>query len=81
MEEGAEYYDATTENALSGNYPLARFLYVYVNKHPNRPLDPATAEFLKMVLSKTGQEIVAKDGYIPLPRIVVEQELERLGLN
>jgi phosphate transport system substrate-binding protein len=79
--EGAEYVDATTENALAGKYPLSRFLYVYVNKHPNKPLDPATAEFLKMVLSKTGQVIVDKDGYIPLPKMVVEQELEKLGLN
>ncbi|MFC0446363.1 PstS family phosphate ABC transporter substrate-binding protein [Pseudidiomarina halophila] len=79
--EGGEYVDATTESALAGKYPLARFLVVYVNKHPNKPLDPATAEFLKMVLSKTGQEIVDKDGYIPLPKVVVEQELEKLGLN
>ncbi|RUO47515.1 PstS family phosphate ABC transporter substrate-binding protein [Pseudidiomarina donghaiensis] len=81
VEAGAEYVDATTENALAGKYPLSRFLYVYVNKHPNKPLDPATAEFLKMVLSKTGQEIVDKDGYIALPRVVVEQELKKLGLN
>lgn len=81
VEEGAEYVDATTENALAGKYPLSRFLYVYVNKHPNKPLDPATAEFLKMVLSKAGQVIVDKDGYIPLPKMVVEQELEKLGLN
>ncbi len=81
VEKGAEYVDATTENALAGKYPLSRFLYVYVNKHPNKPLDPATAEFLKMVLSKPGQVIVDKDGYIPLPKMVVEQELEKLGLN
>ncbi|RUO63316.1 phosphate ABC transporter substrate-binding protein, PhoT family [Pseudidiomarina planktonica] len=79
--EGAEFIEASTENALAGKYPLARFLYVYVNKHPNDPLDPATAEFLKMILSKTGQQIVDKDGYIPVPKAVVEQELERLGLN
>lgn len=80
IEEGGEYVDVTTENALAGKYPLARFLYTYVNKHPNKPLDPATAEFVKFMLSKTGQEIVDKDGYIPVPRIVVEQELKRLGL-
>ncbi len=80
LEEGGEYVDANTESALAGKYPLSRFLYIYVNKHPNKPLDPATAEFVKFMLSKTGQEIVDKDGYIPVPRIVVEQELERLGL-
>ncbi|WP_127347541.1 PstS family phosphate ABC transporter substrate-binding protein [Pseudidiomarina mangrovi] len=80
LEEGGEFVDANTESALAGKYPLSRFLYIYVNKHPNKPLDPATAEFVKFMLSKTGQEIVDKDGYIPVPRIVVEQELERLGL-
>ena len=79
--EGADYVAATTENALAGNYPLARFLYIYVNKHPNKPLDPTTAEFVKFMLSKAGQDIVHKDGYIPVPAIVVEQELQRLGLQ
>lgn len=62
-----EIYDANEVNALSGKYPLARYLMVYVNKAPNKPLPPLEAEFLKMVLSKQGQQVVAKDGYIPLP--------------
>ncbi len=68
----------TTENALNGTYPLSRFLYIYVNKHPNKPMPPLEKEFLKMVLSKSGQEVVVKDGYIPLPMKVVEQELKKL---
>nr|WP_156812060.1 phosphate ABC transporter substrate-binding protein PstS family protein [Idiomarina xiamenensis] len=78
---GEPFIAANTENALAGKYPLARFLVVYVNKHPNKPLAPADAEFLKMILSQTGQEIVEKDGYIPLPRAVVDAELKRLGLH
>ena len=78
---GNNYIDATMENAVTGKYPLARFLYVYINKHPNKPLDPLTAEFLKMVLSKTGQYIVEKDGYIPVPAAVAQKELKSLGLN
>ena len=57
----------------SGKYPLARFLYVYVNKAPNKPLDPLVREFLKYVLSQQGQEIVVKDGYIPLPAKIVRK--------
>lgn len=72
--EGAEYIAATPENALSGEYPLGRFLYVYVNKHPNEPLPPLERAFLKMVLSQQGQEVVIKDGYIPLPAKVVEKQ-------
>ncbi|MEM7143668.1 MAG: phosphate ABC transporter substrate-binding protein [Verrucomicrobiota bacterium] len=68
--EDGTYYDATMENCLSGDYPLARFLYIYVNEKPNEPLDKLTAEFLKYVLSKAGQEIVVKDGYYPLPESV-----------
>ncbi len=78
--KGTNYIDATMENAVKGKYPLSRFLYVYVNKHPNKPLDPLTSEFVKMVLSKTGQYIVKKDGYIPLPGKVSKKELKRLGL-
>ena len=76
--KGNDFVEATPENAIKGTYPLARFLYVYVNKHPNKPLAPLEAEFLKMVLSKSGQTVVVKDGYIPLPAKVAEQELQRL---
>ena len=72
------YVEATPENALNGTYPLTRFLYVYVNKKPNQPLPPLEDEFMKMVLSKTGQEAVIKDGYIPLPANVVEKQLALL---
>lgn len=76
--EGEDFVEATPENAIAGKYPLARFLYIYVNKHPNNPLAPLEREFLKLVLSKSGQEVVVKDGYIPLPAAVVESELEML---
>jgi len=69
---------ATNENALNGSYPLARFLYVYVNKKPNQPLAPLEREFIKMVLSRQGQRVVVKDGYIPLPARVVEAEMAKL---
>ncbi|HEY0720923.1 MAG TPA: phosphate ABC transporter substrate-binding protein PstS family protein [Gammaproteobacteria bacterium] len=72
------YVPPTTENALSGAYPLSRFLYIYVNKAPNKPLQPLEKEFIKMVLSKSGQNVVVKDGYIPLPMKVVEKELSKL---
>lgn len=77
---GSEYVEATMENAVAGKYPLSRFLYVYVNKHPNKALDPLTAQFITMVLSKTGQYIVEKDGYIPLPAVIAKKELAKLGL-
>lgn len=79
--KGNNYVEANMENAVSGKYPLSRFLYVYVNKHPNKPLSPMETEFVKMVLSQQGQQIVEKDGYIPLPAKVVAKQLKVLGLN
>ena len=77
---GTEFIEDSEENALSGKYPLSRFLFIYVNKAPNKPLAPLEAEFVKMVLSKQGQEVVIKDGYIPLPAKVVAKTLADLGL-
>ena len=72
------FVDATSENAINGSYPLARFLYVYINKVPGKPLDPITSHFLTMVLSHQGQELVVKDGYIPLPAKVSGREKQKL---
>jgi len=68
-----KFVAATYENCLSGDYPLARFLYVYVNKKPGAPMDTLTAEFLKFITSKEGQEIVVKDGYFPIPAEVAKE--------
>ena len=76
--DGDAFVDATPEKAVTGEYPLSRFLYVYVNKHPNKPLPPLEREFIKLVLSKAGQQVVVKDGYIPMPAKVVEAELKKL---
>lgn len=73
------FYEANYDNALSGDYPLARFLLVYVNKKPGQALDLLTLEFLKFVLSKGGQAIVEKDGYFPLPAEVAAEVVESLA--
>jgi phosphate transport system substrate-binding protein len=76
--EGAPAIQATAENAISGDYPLARYLYVYVNKRPGTTLQPLEQEFLKLVLSRAGQDVVAKDGYIPLSARLVTRELKKI---
>ena len=75
---GKPFVAVTAENAVNGSYPLSRFLYVYVNKVPGQALDPITHEFLKMVLSRQGQEVVVKDGYVPVPAVVAEREIAKL---
>jgi phosphate transport system substrate-binding protein len=79
--EGDTAYEADEENAVNGKYPLARVLFVYVNKAPNKPLSPMEREFFKLVLSKQGQEVVVKDGYIPLPAKLADKFRKDLGIE
>jgi phosphate transport system substrate-binding protein len=79
--KGTNYVEATPANAITGEYPLSRFLYVYVNKAPNKDLSPITAEFIRLILSKQGQEVVVKDGYVPLPAAVANKQLSSLKLK
>jgi phosphate transport system substrate-binding protein len=79
--DGEPFVEATPENAVSKKYPLARVLYVYVNKRPNQPLPPMEREFFKMVLSKQGQEVVVKDGFVPLPAALAEKARKDLGID
>lgn len=75
---GKPFIAATPENAANKTYPLGRKLWVYINKQPNRPLSPMQMEFMKMILSKSGQQVVIKDGYIPLSAKQVQKELAKL---
>ena len=73
-----DFKEATPENALSGDYPLARYLIIYLNRKPGEPMDKLTQEFVRFVLSKQGQEVVVKDGYFPMPSEVATEELQKL---
>ena len=76
--DGQPAYEPNYENVLTGKYPLGRLLYLYVAKEPNKPLPPLVKEFLTFVLSKEGQEVVVKDGYLPLTAAVASKQLELL---
>ena len=73
LEDGSALIEPNYANALSGSYPLSRYLYVYVNKAPSKDMDKLTSEFITFVLSKQGQEITIKDGYYPLPADVASE--------
>jgi phosphate transport system substrate-binding protein len=76
--DGGKCVEATADNSYSGAYPLARFLFVYVNKTPGKPLDPLVREFARLMLSREGQEAVVKDGYFPIPASVAKEELNKV---
>ena len=75
---GQPFVEPTFQNASKGMYPLARFLFVYVNKAPGKPLSPLVKEFLTFVYSKEGQKVVIKDGYFPLSARVIQKQVEPL---
>ncbi len=72
------FFGTDPETVLSGKYPLSRYLYVYINKKPNQPLDPLVREFLTFVLSKGGQSVVVRDGYLPISHKLMTEELSKL---
>lgn len=77
--KGQPFIEPDAKHAIDGTYPLARVLYVYVNKKPNEPLNPLEREFFKMVLSKQGQEVVIKDGFVPVPAAMATRFLTALN--
>ena len=78
---GSDYVMPTHENILSGQYPLSRYLFVYVNKNPLRDLTPIQREFIRFIFSKQGQSLVAKDGYVPISAEIASQELQKVGIE
>jgi len=67
--------------AYSGEYPLSRFLYLSVNHKPEGAIDPLRGEFIRYVLSATGQADVLKDGYLPITGPIAKRALQSVGLT
>jgi phosphate transport system substrate-binding protein len=72
------FSDGKYDDVKAGKYPLSRFLFIYINKAPGKPLEPLVAEFVKLILSKEGQQEVVKDGYMPLTAAQVQAELAKI---
>jgi len=75
---GGVCVEATADNSYAGTYPLARFLFVYVNRAPGKPLDPLMREFVKFMFTRQGQESVIKDGYFPVPNSIAKEALNKV---
>jgi phosphate transport system substrate-binding protein len=78
--EGKRCYDTSAEATYAGNYPLARYLYIYLTKKPGQPLDALRGEFIKYILSKDGQTQTEKGGFYAITNEMREAELKKLGL-
>ena len=78
--QGKKHIPATPEFAYTGDYPLSRFLYVYINYRPGSELDPLRKEYVRYIFSKQGQSDVVKDGYYPITNTIAQQELKNTGI-
>ncbi|MES0337532.1 MAG: PstS family phosphate ABC transporter substrate-binding protein [Candidatus Magnetobacterium sp. LHC-1] len=76
--KGESYKEPNYDNVLNGSYPLGRFLYVYVNNAPNKPIDSLIGEFIRYIMSAEGQQVVIKDGYDPLPVNLIKPQLKAI---
>ena len=79
--EGESYVEASPDKAYAGDYPLARFLYLYVNYKPASELDPLPREFARYIFSREGQSGVIKGGFLPVTGRVAQAELGKIGLE
>ena len=77
--EGDPFVPPTIETVYAHQYPLSRYVYIFVNRPPGTPLEPKIKEFLRLVLSQQGQQVVAREGvFMPLTPDVVREELAKL---
>ena len=74
-------FEPSVEHANSGDYPLAHNLYLTVNHRPGSKMTPNRVEFIKLIYSKQGQEIVVNNGYYPVSAEVARKELRRVGIS
>ena len=76
---GGAYVVPSRESFQDRSYPLVRSIYVFLNRAPGKPLEPKLKEFLRYVLSRDGQQLVARNGgYLPLTAAVAREQLQKL---
>lgn len=78
---GEKCYDTSPASTYSGEYPLARYLYIYLNKAPGKPPDPPLLEFVKYVLSRDGQNETIRSGFYPITHEARAKDLEAVGIS
>lgn len=77
--DGDPFVMPTVETNYLHTYPLSRYVYIFINRQPGQPIASKTKEFLRLVLSRQGQQVVAAEGvFMPLLPEVVRQELAKL---
>ncbi len=77
--DGGPWIEPTMDTVLNRSYPFARSVWIYVNRAPGLPLEPKVREFLRYILSREGQQDVAREGeYLPLTASLARAEARKL---
>jgi len=77
--EGGPFYEATKDNLIHRRYPLTRVIPAYITRAPGKFVDPKVKEFLRYILSREGQQDIAREGgYLPLSQEAVREQLKKL---
>lgn len=81
IDTSSDFVPAEPTYAYDGSYPLSRFLLVCLNYKPGSKLEPQLAEFIKFIFTKEGQQVVIKDGYLPVTSQVAQESLKAIGIE
>jgi len=77
--DGSTQVHLSKATVANRTYPLSRAIYIYIDRTPGEPVDPRVREFLTYVLSREGQEAVARSGgYLPLTPQLAQEQLQKL---
>lgn len=76
-----QFYAPTPDNLRQGDYPFTRYLYIIVNKAPDKSLATLEQTFLRFILSDEGQAIVNDNGYFSVSKRMIKRQLTRLSVN
>lgn len=77
-QQSGPYVPPEPGTVVSGTYPLARYLSMFLDRRPGKPIDPTLKEFLRFVWTREGQDVLLKQGYLPMAAKTVEREWVRV---
>ncbi len=70
--------EPTADHAMAGDYPLTRFVWMYVNQSPEKPLPTVFQKLIRFIFSEDGQKIAKQQELTPLTIDFMAEELEKL---
>ena len=78
--DGRPFIPPSAQTFFDGSYPLHNGAFIYLNRVPGQPLGAREKEFVRFLLSREGQQIIADNRlFIPLSAAQARAELAKLN--